>query len=282
MQDKNNGIGGNQTKLRMIKYTPNFMHCLAIFYGPIIQSNTGILGYISSSSTISGFRIAAIGNILSSNLSYKIVKKLKLIGEPMEIHKNTVFVRGMFNSNIECSKFIGAKIQTVSGIRGTIKKSEGNKGNFRATFEDRLLKSDLIFLKSWIPIQPLNFYYNVKNLLLNDKQNWNGMKTVGQIKFEKQIKTNHFKYDSIYNKKGDLKRNPLKRFNKLNVPKKLENSLPFRLRPKYDRDLTTKKEKHLQRQNHATKDEKKIQKFVSSLSLIAANHNERITEKTEK
>lgn len=288
MQDRNNGIAGNQTKLRMIKYTPNYMHCLGIFYGPIIQTNSGILGYVSSSTKISGFRIAAIGNILSSNLSYKIVKKLKLIGEPMEIHKNTVFVKGMFNSNIECSKFIGAKIQTVSGIRGTIKKCEGNKGNFRATFEDRLLKSDLIFLKSWIPIQPLNFYYNVKNLLLNDKQNWNGMKTVGQIKFEKQekekkkINSSHFKRDSIYNKFDDLKRNPLKRFNKLNVPKKLENNLPFRLRPKYDRDLRNKKEKHLEKQNYVTKDEKKIQKFVSSLSLIAANHNERQREQKRK
>ena len=279
MQDRNSlSTTGINQKLRMIKYTPDYLHCLAVFYGPIIQPNTGILGYISSAENISGFRIAAIGNILSSNLSYKIVKKLKLIGEPMEIHKNTVFIKGMFNSNIEVSKFIGAKLQTVSGIRGTIKKSEGDKGNFRATFEDRLLKSDLIFLKSWIPIQPKHFYYNVKNLLLINKQNWNGMKTMGQIKFEQNKKYSIFKSDSIYNKNDDIKRNPFKKFNKLNVPKKLENNLPFRLRPKYDRDLRTKKEKHLEKQNYAPKEEKKLQKFVSSLSMIAANHNERETE----
>ncbi len=75
-----------------------------------------MLGYISSSISVSGFRIAAIGNVLSSNLSYKIFKKLKLVGEPcvpVEIHKNTCFIKGMFNTNIEVSKFIGAKLKTV-------------------------------------------------------------------------------------------------------------------------------------------------------------------------
>eukprot|EP01084_Bolivina_argentea_P195476 335323_1 len=257
MEDRNSS--STNKRLRMIKYTPEYMHCLAIFYGPIIESNNGILGYISSSQQINNFRICSIGNILSNNLSYKIVKKLKLVGEPMEIHKNTCFVKGMFNTNIEVSKFIGAKLQTVSGIRGSIKKSYGIKGNFRATFEDKLLKSDIIFLKTFIPIIPIKFYYNVKNLLLINKQLWNGMKTNGQIKFEKQIKINPIKpkNDSIYNKPNDIKRNPLRKFNKLIIPKKLEMNLPYRLRQKYDRDLRNKKEKHLQQQNYVTNNEKK-------------------------
>lgn len=266
----------------MIKYTPDHLHCLAVFWGPIIPPNTGILGYISTSSEISGFRIAAIGNILSSNLSYKIVKKLKLVGEPMEIHKNTVFVKGMFNSNIEVSKFIGAKLQTVSGIRGSIKKSEGNKGNFRATFEDKLLKSDLIFLKSWVPVKPMNFNYNVRNLLLSDKQSWSGMRTVGQIKYDTNKKCAEFKRDSVYNKEDDLRRKPIRKFNKLVVSKKLESTLPFRLRTKQHRDMRTRKEKHLEAQRYVTKEEKVAQKFISNLALIAVNHNERESEVKRK
>jgi len=36
------------------------------------------------------------------------MKKLKLIGEPFKIFKNSAFVKGMFNSKIEVSKFEGA------------------------------------------------------------------------------------------------------------------------------------------------------------------------------
>ncbi len=61
--------------------------------------------------------------VLELNHSYDIKKKLKLTGEPYKIFKNTAYIKNMFNSALEVSRFIGAQIRTVSGIRGIIKKS---------------------------------------------------------------------------------------------------------------------------------------------------------------
>ena len=39
--------------------------------------------------------------VMQSAPSFKIVKKLKLVGEPYKIFKHTAFVKKMFNSDLE-------------------------------------------------------------------------------------------------------------------------------------------------------------------------------------
>ena len=97
------------------------------------------------------------------------MKKLKLIGYPMKVHRNTAFIKDMFTSSLEVAKFEGAAIRTVSGIRGQLKKAiRAPDGAFRATFEDKLLLSDIVFLRTWYAVQPRQFYTPITNILEDD------------------------------------------------------------------------------------------------------------------
>lgn len=149
---------------RHLKYTPEHMHCTCSFYGPLVPPNTGVLAYLKPSRHTAGFRISLTGLTIEVLTTSNIVKKLKLVGTPTEIHKNTAYIKGMFNSQLEVAKFEGAKLKTVSGIRGQIKKSASNKGEaglFRATFEDKILMSDIVTCRLWVPIPVciLLFYF---------------------------------------------------------------------------------------------------------------------------
>ncbi|RYO81073.1 hypothetical protein DL762_007318 [Monosporascus cannonballus] len=213
-------ISDSRTRNRMLKYTPEHMHCFGTIYGPLIAPNTGFCCFQSFSSANPGFRIAATGTVLSVDESTEIVKKLKLTGTPYKVFKNTAFIKDMFNSSLEIAKFEGAAIKTVSGIRGQIKRALSKpEGHFRATFEDKILMSDLVFLRAWYPIKPHRFYNPCTNLL----GGWLPMRLTGEVRHAQGIaapQDPNSRYRAI--------ERPTRHFNPLRVPRALAAQLPFK------------------------------------------------------
>ncbi|EEH05896.1 GTP binding protein Bms1 [Histoplasma capsulatum G186AR] len=218
-------ISDSRTRNRMLKYTPEHMHCFGTFYGPLVAPNTGFCCVQSFSNKNPGFRIAATGVVLNVDETTEIVKKLKLTGYPYKIFRNTAFIKDMFTSALEIAKFEGASIRTVSGIRGQIKRALSRpEGHFRATFEDKILMSDIVFLRAWYPVKPHRYYNPVTNLLdETDEDGWKGMRLTGEVRREQNIPT-PLEKDSAYR--------PIERatrhFNPLRVPRQLAADLPFK------------------------------------------------------
>ncbi|KAJ3231202.1 Glycoside hydrolase 2 (Mannanase, beta-galactosidase) [Chytriomyces hyalinus] len=259
---------------RMLKYTPEHMHCLATFYGPVTAPNTGFCAFNSVSDGTNAFRVSATGVVLDINHSVEVVKKLKLTGTPHKIMRNTAFIKDMFTSALEVAKFEGANIRTVSGIRGQVKKALPKpEGYFRATFEDKILMSDIVFLRAWYPIKPKKFYNPVSSLLLQNKKAWKGMRLTGQIRRDENMKVPLNK-DSLYK--------PIERkarvFNTLKIPKKLQSELPFASKPKQ----ATKQKKAGLLQRRAVVLEPHEKKVYSLIQAINTLKNEKERKAKDK
>ncbi|CAK5269806.1 unnamed protein product [Mycena citricolor] len=267
-------LDDHSIRMRMLKYTPEHMHCYATFYGPVSLPNTGFCAFNSMDSNTPGFRVSATGVVLDIDRSAKIVKKIKLTGVPYKIFKNTAFVKDMFNSALEVAKFEGANIRTVSGIRGQVKKGLSKPdGAFRATFEDKVLMSDIIFLRAWYSIQPRKFYNPVTSLLLSDKSHWTGMRLTGQVRRDEGIKT-PLNVNSTY-KAIDR---PQRRFNPLIVPKKLQASLPYASKPRMMKPQ--KQQTYLQKRAVVMEPEER--KAVALLQQIRALRKDQVARRRDK
>lgn len=215
---------------RFLKYTPKHLHCNSAFWGPITPQGTGFVAVQQVHEQTANFRIAATGVVLDLDRSTQIVKKLKLTGNPFKIYKKTAFIKDMFNTPLEVTKFEGAALRTVSGIRGQIKKAiRAPPGAFRASFEDKILLSDLVFLRAWTEVQVQRFYLTLTTLLMPDeeKTRWQGMKTVGQLRAERGLHA-PVATDSLY-KAAERK---TFHFRPLVIPKELQKHLPYKDKPK--------------------------------------------------
>ncbi|KAF6747958.1 GTP binding protein [Ephemerocybe angulata] len=267
-------LDDHSIRMRMLKYTPEHMHCFATFYGPVALPNTGFCAFNSLAGSTPGFRVSATGVVLDVDRSVKIVKKIKLTGVPYKIFKNTAFVKDMFSTALEVAKFEGANVRTVSGIRGQVKKALPKPdGAFRATFEDKILKSDIVFLRAWYSVQPRKFYNPVTSLLLSNKSSWTGMRLTGAVRHEQKLNAPQ-NVNSTYKK---IERAPRK-FNPLVVPRKLQANLPYASKPK----LMAAQRAPTYLQKRAVVMEPEEKKAVALLQQIRALRKDQVARRREK
>uniref|UniRef100_A0AAF5PUS6 Bms1-type G domain-containing protein n=1 Tax=Wuchereria bancrofti TaxID=6293 RepID=A0AAF5PUS6_WUCBA len=259
-------IQDHNMRQRFLKYTPEHMFCQAVFWGPITAQNTGFLAVQSLSRNMKGFRIAATGVVLNLDKAFQVMKKLKLIGHPYRIFKKSAFVKGMFNTVLEVAKFEGGIIRTVSGIRGQIKKAlREPAGAFRGTFEDKILMSDIVFLRAWISVPVPHFYTPITDLLLPLNQEWEGMRTVGRLRFEMGLKP-PLKMDSFYKPVERRPFNPAP----LLIPKTLQKQLPYRLKPKVAKEIKKTGDKLVEKHSAVILEphESRINRFMEILDTV--------------
>lgn len=253
---------------RFLKYTPQHMHCHCTFYGPLVPPNTGILAIQRTDNNLKQFRISLTGATLELLATPNIVKKLKLTGTAYKIFKNSAFITGMFNSNLEVAKYEGAKLKTVSGIRGQIKKAirDGAPGNFRASFEDKILISDIIICRMWVSVELKQFYNPILSLLLT---NWKSMRNTAMVRNENSISIPVNK-DSLYK---PIEREERK-FNKLIIPTKLQENLPFASKPKLQTSKKGKPKTYMQKRAVVMEPEER--KKIAFMQMMGALKNEKI------
>ncbi|XP_019098866.1 PREDICTED: ribosome biogenesis protein bms1-like [Camelina sativa] len=254
---------------RMLKYTPEHMHCLATFWGPLAPPDTGIVAFQNLSNNQAGFRITATSIVIEYNHKARIVKKIKLVGTPCKIKKKTAFIKDMFTSDLEIARFEGSSVRTVSGIRGQIKKAGKNmldnnaeEGIARCTFEDQIRMSDMVFLRAWTTVEVPQFYNPLTTALQSRDKTWKGMKTFGELRRELNIPIPVNK-DSLYKK---IERKP-KKFNPLKISKSLQRDLPFKSKPK---DIPRRKRQSLDARRAVVMEpeERKAHKAIQQFKLL--------------
>ncbi|ANQ06032.1 Uncharacterized protein PCOAH_00003290 [Plasmodium coatneyi] len=221
----------NNVRIRFLKYTTEHMHCNCTFYGPVAGANNGILA-IANYKKVPYYRICLNGVTLETNANIKIMKKLKLIGEPYKIFKNTAFVRNMFNSDLEVSKFINCPVVTPSGIKGLIKSKLTENGNCRCTFADKIRISDIVILKLYVNVKIKKFFtYDVENKL----------RSINELRYIYNMYVNH---------KSNYRSVPFRHFyhSKIHINPKLLKELPYKSKPKLFSKMSNEEESKKQKE----------------------------------
>lgn len=84
---------------------------------------------------------------------------------------------------------IGNKPKKMGGV--------AKEGIARCTFEDRILMSDIVFLRAWTLVEVPRFYNPLTTALQPRNQTWQGMKTVSELRRELNLPVPVNK-DSLY------------------------------------------------------------------------------------
>ncbi|KAH9411287.1 40S ribosome biogenesis protein [Ordospora pajunii] len=205
------------TRNRMIKYTPESMHCNVSFYGHVVPAGTGFCVY----SEKGDFKVLASGTVTDVNGEVELVKKLKLIGYPKRIIQNTVFVAGMFTSDLEVLKFQGANLKAVSGLRGQVKGPHGKDGEYRATFEGTMLMSDIVALRCFVPVDMHKILIPVENLM----GSWKGLRRLHEIR-----QSLGMKYENEESSEESESESESRAEDDAGLPSDIENELPLNMR----------------------------------------------------
>jgi ribosome biogenesis protein BMS1 len=90
----------NNQRQRMLKYSPEHMHCRATIFGPLSPSQAGMVAIQNLSGSLASWRISATASVMEVDAKFDIVKKLKLVGYPYKVERHTAFVRDMCTSQV--------------------------------------------------------------------------------------------------------------------------------------------------------------------------------------
>jgi len=208
-------------KRRMLKYTPEHMHCYCLVSAPVVPPNTGVM-FIRDWRAIPHYRVSATGLVVEGAEKFKVLKKIKLVGEPYKVHDKTAFIKGMFTSDLEVEKSLHARIQTVSGIKGEIKKPHKDKGDFRAMFGHKIQMSDLVVMKAWVPVEVPTFCNPMIDLDI-----WPRMRSINEVRRDTATPIPN-KADSSYGTAKQDRSKISNKFSKIRIPTKVMNALPFK------------------------------------------------------
>ncbi|KMZ95556.1 ribosome biogenesis protein BMS1 [Plasmodium vivax Mauritania I] len=261
----------NNVRIRYLKYTTEHMHCNCTFYGPVAGANSGILA-ICNYKKVPYYRICLNGITLETNTNVRIMKKLKLIGEPYKIFKNTAFVKNMFSSDLEVSKFLNCPVVTPSGIKGLIKSKLAESGNCRCTFADKVRMSDVVILKLYVNVKVKRFFtYDVENKL----------RSINELRYIYNLYVNH---------KSNYRTVPFRHFynSKIHINPKLLKELPYKSKPKLFSKMSNEEElkKEKQRKDEqinfrALENPKVASRWYQMLHTIKKNILEKKREKAK-
>ncbi|KAI3877543.1 hypothetical protein MKX03_030653 [Papaver bracteatum] len=140
--------------IRLLKFTPEHYHCLAMFWGPLAPPLTRIAVVQSNKGA---FRIAAKAIVLDPKPGMKIMKESKQKGTPLKLSKKrTALVN--FTPETKVSMYKGASIRTLSGIRGKINEAAKREGIAKCTFKCRISTSDIVFMRVWRQVEVPCFF----------------------------------------------------------------------------------------------------------------------------